>query len=180
MALKKKIVEWLELKKTRKSLEKAKLELHSTVEKKEPDFIKAEQPKKLHQIEDVVAGVRVPHAIKSFYMTNGHPVPYEHPLRESAAALVHKIHTKDKKEGARMSDKLLGIGEKGIATHPFGVSPEKRAKWKAPSKNKYVDVQKSTNCGPPLTHDERLDDPKNIKKETKNFKSVRLDSIYKK
>lgn len=61
--------------------------------------------------EDIVAGVKTPHELKSF----SGPVPYDHPHRELAAKFVTDVWRKHKGEGMRMSDKYLGEGQGLVA-----------------------------------------------------------------
>jgi hypothetical protein len=72
--------------------------------------------------EDIVAGVKVPKELKQ----HDEPVPYEHPHRELASKFVTDVHRRNKFEGARMSEKYLGIGEGGRALHPNAMPPDKR------------------------------------------------------
>ena len=222
-ALQKKIIEWLELRKNSKRLEREQrqnepmkpagtTEMFSSKGKNTPvgvmqrwndlrNYKKSPKPnlpksevfkkeKEQKPIEDIVAGVKIPHEIQAHYYKTKEPIPREHKLRDMAAGVVSKIHSKNRQEGIRMSNKLLGIGEGGVATHPNAVEPEKRKGWTPPNiktKQQYADVdrvKKQESPGmvvaPPLTHDERLDNPKNIAYENKNIKSIKKDKIYKK
>jgi hypothetical protein len=85
--LKNKIIEWMKLRDEVENLTKA-----------------------IH--EDIVAGIKVPHELKS----HSDVIPREHPHRELAANFVHQVNRKDRAEGARMSAKYLGIGHDG---HPI-------------------------------------------------------------
>lgn len=75
--------------------------------------------------EDIVAGIKVPAELKS----HDEPVPYEHPHRELASNFVTEVHRRNKFEGARMSEKYLGIGEGGKALHNNALPPHKRIKY---------------------------------------------------
>jgi len=69
--------------------------------------------KKPHNLDLThVATVETPKELHPF-ISGGHPVPYDHPHRELAAKFVTDVWRKNKPEGKRMSEKLLGIGENG-------------------------------------------------------------------
>jgi hypothetical protein len=73
--------------------------------------------------EHIVAGVRTPGEL----MEHNAPVPRDHPHREIAAKFVTDVHRRDKNEGARMSQKYLGIGpekyiSKSVEAIPADVS----------------------------------------------------------
>jgi hypothetical protein len=59
-----------------------------------------------------VAGVALPKELREHFQS-GKVVPYDHPHREIAAKFVADVWRKNRAEGARMSEKLLGIGEGG-------------------------------------------------------------------
>lgn len=98
--------------------------------KKSEKMEKAIQPS-VPMHHDIVAGVKVPHELKS----HSAPVPYEHPHRELAVNFVTQVHRKNRAEGARMSEKYLGIGEGGKVTHANALHPSKRASFIPPEMN---------------------------------------------
>ena len=64
-----------------------------------------------------IAGIQLPHELKNHF-DSGEVVPQDHPLREKAANFVTQVWRQNQPEGARMSSKLLGIGEDGKMTSP--------------------------------------------------------------
>lgn len=65
----------------------------------------------------MVAGIAIPNEIHGHFHS-GEVVPYDHPHRELAAKFVTDVWRRNKAEGARMSEKLLGIGEGGQKISP--------------------------------------------------------------
>lgn len=97
--------------------------------------------------EDIVAGVKLPLQLKG----HDEPVPYEHPHRELAVNFVTDVHRRNPYEGARMSEKYLGIGSGGKVLHPNALPPHKRTKYgdmeDSPVK-KAVDVMPASTSTP--------------------------------
>ena len=69
-----------------------------------------------------VAGIPIPHELRHHFDL-GEVVPQEHPLREAASNFVTQVWRKSQPEGARMSVKLLGIGEDGQMAKPPQIKP---------------------------------------------------------
>lgn len=108
----------------------------------------------------IVAGLRVPQELHAHYLS-GDIVPYDHPHRELAAKFVTDVWRKNKAEGARMSEKLLGIGEGGKPTSPnarpqYAIAKNMAApKYVAVSQSKDFNVHgkpKNPFAGKTLTH----------------------------
>jgi hypothetical protein len=78
--------------------------------------LKIPSPKKVAPVETHVAGIEIPHELKDHFH-GGQVVPYEHPLREGAVKFVTDVWRKNKAEGMRMSDKLLGVGDSSVSNH---------------------------------------------------------------
>lgn len=82
-----------------------------------------------------VSGVKIPHELHSF-MQSGEVVPYDHPHREKAAAFVTDVWRRNKPEGQRMSEKLLGVsenGKKNVNAKPaYGTMKAEKKEFAAP------------------------------------------------
>jgi hypothetical protein len=78
-------------------------------EQSKPNLPKSEKIAKAAHHEDIVAGVKVPHELK----THSSFIPREHPHREIASDFIHKVRHRSPNDAKRLSEKYLNVDENG-------------------------------------------------------------------